>query len=212
VITEVSGEWTVPTLDCSATPNSGSSAWVGTGGDNSGSLLQTGIDNDCVNGVQQNVGWWELYPSNPNYANAFSSFPVAAGDTITAEVFYDSSDQWVTKVTDLATGLTGISVLGLGWEVLNSSNQVVGSLQGETTTWTYNGGTTAEWIEEDYGLGSGGLVPFADYTTVTFTNLSTSIASWQLAASDGIEMIQSNIVISTPTLPGSDGFSVSYTG
>jgi len=36
VFTYVSGEWTVPTLNCADTPNSNSATWVGTGDDDSG--------------------------------------------------------------------------------------------------------------------------------------------------------------------------------
>jgi hypothetical protein len=58
LVTTVFGEWTVPTLDCADTLNANAAVWVGIGGfewateGSSGVLLQTGISDDCVNGVQ----------------------------------------------------------------------------------------------------------------------------------------------------------------
>lgn len=66
LVTGVSGTWTVPTLDCAATPNATMASWVGTGGagGSSGDLLQTGVQSDCANGTQQDVGWWQEQPES----------------------------------------------------------------------------------------------------------------------------------------------------
>ena len=72
LVTDVSGDWTVPMLNCADTPNGDESTWVGIGGQEwatggtSGALLQTGINSDCVDGAQQNTAWWEEVPATPN--------------------------------------------------------------------------------------------------------------------------------------------------
>ena len=55
-------------------------------------------------------------------------------------------------------------------------------------------------------------VPFADYGTVNFTNLKTSLQTWTLTASEGIAIMQNGAILSTPSLPAIDDFSVNYTG
>jgi hypothetical protein len=213
IITDVSGEWTVPTLNCNDTPNAGESTWVGIGGANSGSvLLQTGISDNCVNGVQQNSGWWEEVPSNPNQENIFTNFPVSPGDTIQASVFENNSGTWTTLVEDMTSGLEGIMVTGEGWGVIPIGASQF-SYQGTTTYLSYTGGYTAEWIMEDTTNGlSDTLVPFANYGSVTFTNLGTSLMPWYLTASEGMQIEQNGSILSVPSLPNNDGFSVYYTG
>jgi len=220
LITEASGEWIVPTLDCAATPNSGVSTWVGIGGwswptgGTSGALLQTGVTDNCVNGVQQDSAWWEEVPSSPNQSSAFTSFPVSSGDVIEASVYQTSSGAWETSVDDLTTGLTGIMVTGEGWGVSTGGSGGSFTEQGSTADLSYLGGYTAEWIVEDYQQGGigGAYVPFANYGTVTFTNLTTSLSPWSLTPGEGVEIVQNGTVLSEPSFPSNSGFSVSYTG
>ena len=221
LLTSATGSWIVPTLDCAVTPNAGESPWVGIGGAtlasgaSSGNLLQTGITDNCVNGTQQDFGWWEEVPSTPNSAREFSSFPVAPGDLIQAYVYLRTDGAWETAVEDLTTGLTGIMITGDGWGVSTGGpTGVFTSSQGSTTSLSYAGGSTAEWIVEDYSIGAvgGALEPFADYGTITFSNLQTSLSTWNLTSSEAVALIQGGAVISTPSAPSGSGFSVSYTG
>jgi len=214
LVTDVSGQWTVPTLDCSVTPNGGAAIWVGIGGygwptgGTSGTLLQTGVTTDCVNGVQQDAGWFEELP---NPSRDFAGFPVSPGDSIQASVFQGSSGAWETRIDDLTTGLSGVMVTGEGWGVSEDAGNGSFAEQGSTAGLSYSGGYTAEWIVEDYTQ-NGSLVPLADYGTVDFTDLKTSLASWYLTANEGWAIVQNGVVLSTPSSPSSDGFSVSYTG
>lgn len=217
LITAVSGEWTVPTLNCSATPNSGVGIWVGIGGyqwptgGSSGTLLQTGVTADCVNGVQQNAGFFEEYPSSPNTDKVFIGFPVSAGDQIEASVFQGTTGAWETKVDDLSTGLSGVMVTGGGWGVSADGGNGTFLKQGSTAGLFYSGGYTAEWIVEDYArLGS--LVPLADFGTVSFSNLGTSLSPWYLTANEALAIAHGGSVLATPSSPSGNGFSVSYTG
>jgi len=226
VVTDVSGRWTVPRLNCADTPDAGEDTWVGTGGAGwpsggySGDLLQTGIQDTCVNGVQQEFGWWEEYPEFPD--TFFSDFSVSPGDSIEAFVYKISSDcttncgQWETKVEDLTTGLAGFMVTGEGWGVASISSATFPD-QGTTADVTYPGATSAEWVVEDYLLNyqapNGARAAFANYGTVRFSDLLVGgLASWSLASSQRWEMVQNGVALSTPSAPGTDGFLVSYTG
>ena len=215
LVTEAVGRWTVPTLDCSATPNGGAATWVGIGGalspsgGSSGVLLQTGITTDCVSGSQVDHAWWEHYPSSPNNEILFTGVDVAPGDSIEASVYQAASGAWVTRVDDLTTHVSGVMVTGEGWGAsLDGSGSF--STQGSTASLYYSGGTSAEWIVEDYQE-SGTLVPLADYGTITFSELMTSLPAWSLMPTEAVELIQSGTVASTPSAPSSDSFSVTYT-
>jgi hypothetical protein len=210
IVTEAGGSWTVPTLNCAVTPNGGVAIWVGIGGTASEVLLQTGTTSECVNGVQQNWAWTEEYPSNPNYSIPFKNFPVATGNTITATVGQTSSGSWQTRLDNLSAGASGVLVTGVGWGVLVDGQNTFAE-QGTATGLTYSGGTTAEWIVEDFTQ-NGSLTPLADFGTVGFSNLTTSSTDWSLASSDGIVLVDQNgVPLATPSQPTGNGFTVSYT-
>jgi len=203
-------------------PNAGAAEWVGTGGvpwptgGTSGALLQTGINTDCVNGVQEDHAWFEELPSTPNTSRSFLGFPVSPGDSIKATVFQATSGAWETKVDDLTIGLSAVMVTGEGWGVATDSGDGTFRGQGSTAGLSYSGGYTAEWIVEDYGQGASPetatLVPLADYGTVTFTDLTSSPGPWTLSPADSVAIFQGGSLTSQPSAFSNDGFSVSYTG
>lgn len=219
LITGASGSFTVPTLDCSATPDGGAGIWVGIGGEQwptggtSGVLLQTGVTADCVNGAATYHAWWEEYPSIPNTSRDFSGLPVSPGDQIEASVSqWSDGSRWQTCVDDLTSGVSGLMVTGEGWGITTGG---CGNFQqqGSTAGLSYSGGYTAEWIVEDYASGAAMTqVPFADFGTVTFNNLGTSLSPWYLTANEAVAVAQSGTVLATPSSPSADGFSVTYTG
>lgn len=216
LITDVNGEWMVPTVNCTGTPNGDAAAWVGIGGfpwssgGTSGALLQTGVDTSCVEGAQQNVAWFEEYPSSPNYPVNFTDLAISPGDLINASVYLSTGGQWTTVVDDLTTGVSGWAVLGTAWGVGPDSASTF-TEQGSLAALSYSGGYTAEWIVEDPAQ-SGALAPFVDYGTVTFSDLETSLSSWSLTPDEAWELVQNGTELSTPSAPSGDGFSVSYTG
>jgi hypothetical protein len=214
IFTWVSGRWTVPQLNCAHTPNAGASSWVGIGGwgAGSGDLLQTGITMDCVNGSPSYFSWFELYPSNPNTAVAFAGLPVSAGDQIEAEVFRGQTGAWETRVDDLTEGLSGVMVTGEGWGVM-PDNASSFPAQGSTASLSYGGGTSAEWIVEAYFL-NGAQLPLADFGTIGFSDIRTSLSPWHLSDEDSITLVQNGVAVSTPSEPDTvnSGFTVSYTG
>lgn len=220
--TEATGEWTVPTLNCADTPNGSSSTWIGTGGNtwsngtSSGALLQTGVEDDCVNGVQQDSGWWEIVPATPNNEQTFSNFPVSPGDSILAEVYQATSGRWVTIVQDLTTGRQGVMETGDSWYVTTIANStLIGGIQGDAIGYSYSGAYSVEWIEEVVTSADSGLLyALPNYGSVTFFNLKTSILSgWSLSANDANEIVGRNgAVLSVPGAVVNDGFTVTYTG
>jgi uncharacterized repeat protein (TIGR02543 family) len=221
IVTYASAQWTVPTLNCADTPNSISFTWVGIGGygwptgGNSGTLLQTGTNDKCVNGAQQDFGWFEKYPSVPNYSQGFANYPVSPGNLMDAYVFQTSNGSWETLINNLTTGLSAIMVTGEGWGVspTPTSGPITFTYQGTTTGLSYSGGYTAEWIVEDPGnVSSGGLSPFANYGSVTFSKLGTNLVSWSLAATDANEIVQNGATLSVPGAIANNGFTVNYTG
>lgn len=214
-VTSVSGEFTVPTLDCAKTRNAGETAWVGIGGagGSSGDLLQTGVVSDCIGGVQvENPAWWEEFPQYP--AQLFTGMLVSPGDVILASVSQGTDLSWTTRLDDLTKGVSGVMHTGDTWGTFADATPTVWLSQHDASTVSYTGGRTAEWIVEDYGTSSG-LVPFADFGTVTFTNLATSLATWSLTPLEQVGLAdKSGLLLAAPSGPDptGTGFSVSYTG
>ena len=217
IITFASGEWTVPAVNCAATPNGETAIWVGIGGDtyptggSSGVLLQTGVSVACNGGQPQYWAWWEEYPDLPNQPDPFQGMTISPGDTIEATIYQTTSGSWASRVDDLTTGISGIMVTGAGWGVGIDGDPSSLVLEGITTDLPYSGGYSAEWIVEDPGAPPN-QAPFADYGTVTFSGLRTSLSQWYLTPDEATEIVQGGVVLSTPSLPSADGFSVSYTG
>ena len=214
-VTSVSGQFTVPTLNCKKTPTAGEAVWVGTGGASAhDDLLQTGVVSDCIGGTQvENPGWWEEYPQLP--AQLFTGMTVTPGDQIEASVTQGSDLTWTTRLDDLTTGVSGVMHTGDHWGmVLDSDPTVFTAMLGDASTITYSGGHTAEWIVEDYATHAG-LVPFADFGKVTFTNLTTNLPTWALTTKEQVGLgDRSGLLLAAPSAPDSTGkgFSVSYTG
>ena len=219
LITEASGRWTVPRLSCDPARSSGVASWVGIGGQDwatggsSGTLLQTGITSDCVQGAQENRVWWEEFPSKPNHADDFAGLNVSAGDAIEASVYRTVEGSWETRIDDLTKGESGVMITGEGWGVLEDAGDGRFPFQGTTHALAYGGGYTAEWIVEDYSKGRvSEKVPLANFGSVTFTGLTTSLTSWSLTGDEAIEMVQSGHELSKPEAPTRTGFTVAYSG
>lgn len=207
-----SGVFTIPRLDCSATPDASESTWVGTGGDLPGQvLLQTGVRSQCAGGVQENYPWWEMVPGLPE--EDFTGFLMFSGDVMQANVYPSLGGRWTTRLDNLTTGWSGWMITGEGWGVAKDGAPQF-PYQGTTTGLAYKGATTAEWVIEAPTDQAGQVETLADYQTVAFTELRAGLAFWWLTPEDGLELTQGagGLVISTPELPLGDGFSVNYTG
>ncbi|MFE5581229.1 G1 family glutamic endopeptidase [Kitasatospora sp. NPDC056531] len=100
----VSASWTEPDATCNST-NDLYAPWVGIDGYGSSSVEQTGVATDCSSGSPVNQAWYEMYPASPVYLSQ-SSYPVSAGDHITASVTYVGSNRYTLKLTDSSRGWT----------------------------------------------------------------------------------------------------------
>jgi len=188
----VQGTWTEPTLNCAATPDAQSAAWVGVDGASNSDLFQTGTWASCAGGVQSDFAWFEELP----YTVSPFSFPVNPGDTITAHIWQVTPGNWEFTITDSTTGYEGYS---------GSSGVLVPI--------AYSGpGDSAEWIEEDPLDGTTNtLFPFADFQTITFSSISADLSTPSLSlGSNGIELIQNGAVLAVPSAPSGGGFTVTY--
>jgi len=150
VFTMVGGEWTVPALDCAATPGGLTADWVGVDGwMGTPDLIQAGTMSVCsTEGVQENYAWWT--DQAQGYA-AEEAFPVATGDVVFARVWKEAPEVWAWSVRDLSSPVGSASAS----ESFDSA------------------GVTAEWIAEDPGcppVPYHSLCRLADFGTVHFSH------------------------------------------
>jgi Peptidase A4 family len=208
-IYDVSGEWTVPAINCRQTPNALDAVWAGVGGVLSGQpLLQTGVSDSCKDGVQRHWAWWELYPAN---SSVTLGLLVAAGDKMQASVYRDQAGQWVTRIDNLTTGWSGWMIAGESYGV-GRDGAARFTDEGSSRNIFYGAATTAEWIVEKPKVPGLVPVPLADFGTVWFADLRTGLSSWSLSSASGDEIVIGNQLMAVPGRPFGDGFPVSYTG
>ena len=157
-VTDVKGSWIVPAIQGTCpSQNQYSSHWVGIDGDTSKTVEQTGTDSDCQNGAPVYYVWYEFYP-HPSYL--VTGMTVHSGDYIKAEVSYVSGKFAVT-ITDTTTGKTF------------STSTKVNSAQRNSAEWI----TEAPW--------SGGVLPLADFGTISWGVDYTHAASTNYATVSG---------------------------
>jgi hypothetical protein len=215
-VTAVAGTFTIPKLNCRHTKNAGEATWVGTGGSgpSAGELLQTGVRSDCIGGAQDNgAAWWEEYPQVPEID--FNSMSVSAGDSMQASVAQNTDGSWSTRLDDLTTGISGVMTTGQSYgTVLDSTPTVWRDQEGSAASITYTGGYSAEWIVEAF-QSNGSLVRLADFGSVAFTGLTTSLSSWGLTGDEQVGLGDAHgYLYAAPSGPDSTnhGFSIKFTG
>jgi hypothetical protein len=148
--TDVKGTWTEPTASCTAGQTAYSSFWVGIDGDTTNSVEQTGTDADCSSGTPTYYAWYEMYPKFPvNLSN-----PVSPGDSLTAEVSTNGSGSFTLTIKDTTKG----------WTFTTNQRSKKAKLG------------SAEWIAEAPS-GSGGVLPLANFGTVSFTSCTANGAA-----------------------------------
>ena len=104
--TSVSASWTEPTASCNSS-NDLYAPWVGIDGYGTSTVEQTGVASSCSSssGNATDQAWYEMYPANPVYLST-SSYPVSAGNVITASVTYAGSSKYTLKLTNSSRGWT----------------------------------------------------------------------------------------------------------
>jgi Peptidase A4 family len=113
---------------------------------------QTGTDSDCVGTTPNYYAWYEFYP---RASFEILTVPVKPGDSISALVYYDSSNKdFYIQITDETTGKS-----------YTKGSTVSGAVR-----------SSAEWIAEaPCCTNSGGILPLSDFGTITFGGDSTGV-------------------------------------
>jgi len=109
VFNDVQAGWTQPAVTCGSSKPQYAAFWVGIDGYNASdhAVEQIGTDSDCVKSTAGHskghiapsyYAWWEMYPAAPVFLST-SSYPVAPGDSISAEVSHTGATFTLT-ITD----------------------------------------------------------------------------------------------------------------
>lgn len=98
--TYVQGSWIVAPVDCTKTPNTDSSEWVGIDGWSSDTVEQTGTDADCNGKTPFYYVWYEFYPLNTIVIKDVS---IAPGDKFSASVTYKGDNKYLVSITNDTT-------------------------------------------------------------------------------------------------------------
>ncbi len=203
--TQVQGSWTVSAVDCTATPNTFSSEWVGIDGWTSNTVEQIGTDADCNGEKPVYYVWYEFYPLNTIVIKDVS---IAPGDNFSASVVYNGSNEYTVSITNDTTGE-------------NFSKEV-------EFTGADNSGVplrnSAEWIEEMDGnkLADFGIDPFGEFytgvsggtDTATDRSVSGPITDFRTAVQESISTRtgeKGSKVTAAPSALASDGGSFKVT-
>ncbi|MGO9107757.1 MAG: G1 family glutamic endopeptidase [Thermoguttaceae bacterium] len=194
-VTAVSGTWKVPTVtSSSSTTTAYSSVWVGIDGYSSSSVEQIGTDSDVVNGQAQYYVWYEMYPSA---SMNVTSMTISAGDTINASVTYVTSG---THAGQFELTITDASKTNDTFTIYETASSAARS--------------SAEWVVEAPSSSSG-VLPLADFGSVTITNATATIdgktgaidsSTWQDTSIDMVSS-RSSFEASTSGLTDSGGSS-----
>ncbi|MBR7829453.1 hypothetical protein KDK95_24315 [Actinospica sp. MGRD01-02] len=179
--TSVTTTFKQPKVTCSSGAQY-SSFWVGLDGYSSSSVEQTGTEADCSGSSASYSAWYEMYPASPvTYGNS-----VSAGDTIVEKVIYEGSNSYELYLADTTKG----------WS--------------HTTTKTgSHSRSSAEVIAE--APYSGGVLPLADFGTVTFNSSTVDGSSLSSVSPTSINMTTSSgtVKASTGSLSGGT-FSITW--
>jgi len=190
-VSDVKGTWTVPAVSSSGSTHTYSSTWVGIDGYSDNTVEQTGTEQDWTSNGPVYYAWFEMYPK---FGYRIVNFPVQPGDTISAEVKYIGNNSFKLTIANLRR------------------NAVFSTTQRSKAQ-----RSSAEWIVE--APSSGGILPLADFGTVTLTGCSATLSgrvgsigdsAWKydaitMADSDGTIKAQPSSLSS-----GGDGFSVKW--
>lgn len=212
--TSVSATWTVPTVATSKKPTY-SATWVGIDGFNDSSLIQTGTEQDYVNGSAQYQAWWTT-SANGYIEQVYSKFAVAPGDSITATITSTRSSTKDNCVNTYATD---------DWELKLTNND---SGNYACSYSAYSGPeTSAEWIVEAPTVG-GHVATLANYAStsspLTFTAATVNSGPadlYSVTNSDseaGIMVQKGTSIVSSPSTPnvgstntqGGTAFNMAY--
>jgi hypothetical protein len=190
VVSSVSASWTVPEVKPSEN-NTFSGVWVGIGGYGEETLIQTGTEQEYINGKLVYYAWYELLP---DYLVRIPRLHVQPDDTITASIslINENTSTWSIEISDVTRREHFKKVV-----VYNSSR------------------LSAEWLVERPKV-NGTISTLADFGNVTFTECEATVdgitgaignfSYAQLVMHDE----DSSLVSVSPLNDDGSGFTVSY--
>ncbi|QMU77831.1 hypothetical protein GXW83_21185 [Streptacidiphilus sp. PB12-B1b] len=160
----VTGDWTVPALDCSATAGD-ISFWSGLDGWTSSSVEQIGLDAVCTkNGAVQYNPWVEMYPANSIYFTE----TVKAGDEMDSSVTTNGSGSFTLVLADPTQGWTKTYTKTAKSVALSSAEVIVEAIGSQTIP------PCPDFHQVQFTDVTADGVPFASAGTVNSTNLERS--------------------------------------
>jgi hypothetical protein len=199
--TQANGSWTVPTVDCTVTPNTYSAFWVGIDGYSSDTVEQTGTEADCDGTSPVYYAWYEFYPAG---SVIIGSVPVSPGNQMSAQASYSGSE-FTTTITNVTTGKSFSKTA-----TVSGAERSSGEWIAEAPCCTGQGGILPL---SDFGTGSFG----EDYTEVTDTNYATDSSTSGPISAFGSNVQEITMVSSggadeaVPSALASDGTSFCVT-
>ncbi len=101
-VTGVSASWTVPRVVTSLQENEFSAVWIGIGGFFDQTLIQTGTEQDSIQGQAEYSVWYELLPQN---SVTIDTIAVSPGDQISASIQLTNpnTNEWTIDIKDITT-------------------------------------------------------------------------------------------------------------
>jgi hypothetical protein len=149
VLSSVSASWTVPEIKPSEN-NTFSSVWVGIGGYEEDTLIQTGTAHECINGKFVYYAWYELVPDHLVH---IPNIQVQAGNAVTASInlINENTNTWSIEIADITRS------------------------ERFKRTFVYNSSRlSAEWVVERPKV-NGTISTLADFGNVTLTECKATI-------------------------------------
>lgn len=191
-VTRIEASWIVPSVILS-TRNSYSATWIGVGGQFDRTLIQTGTEQDSINGVGTYSAWYELLP---HAEVTIDSLSVSAGDRITASISLSdpSTNTWLLEIRDFT-----------GEQSFRNSVVYTSSM------------LSAEWIVERPSVNKV-LRNLADFSELTFTGCATTVGGKVETISSlpsiQVTMYNQNTELASVSPLSSNGssFTVNYAG
>ena len=181
--TSVSTTYVQPALSCSGRSGTYAAFWVGLDGYSSSTVEQTGTMGYCSGSTAKYVGWYEMYPQGSNdYTNT-----VAAGDSIYESVTFSGSNVYTLVLQDITRSWTKTTVVNASGDARSSAEVIA---------------------EAPY---SGGVLPLADFGTVTFNSSLVNGSNLSSFSPTAINMVSSSGAAEATTSGFSgDTFSIAW--
>jgi hypothetical protein len=181
---QVSGDWTVPAVS-KVSGKTYSSTWIGIDGFTNSDLIQTGTEQDWVNGRAVYDAWWEILPAAETVITGMTIHP---GDAMQGDIYYLGSGQWEITLNDVTE---------------SESFAIQKAYSGQYDS--------VEWIQEATEVG-GKIATESHYSQYTFTNCGFDGGGIAFTLGNRGVMVQKGKQVSTPSDPGKAGndFTMKY--